>query len=324
LQLLEFIASFIGIIILGYLLAEGSDFIGKLIGRRFTGRILLSISSELPEFLVVAYSVILNIPDVGLGAILGSNILMMSLGISIFILASTTRFSLKPLKSINLSKFKNDIIIFLVLSILIPVTYLDGFEIYDAIVFLSMYIIYIYLAGKERKLEVLETSVDSNGKRTSSSKLYASILFIIIGTVGLVILSETFTSSLNNIAINLGIPAIVLALILSPLAAEMPEKASLVFLARKGGESVDIMIGTIFGSKILNSSFLITMFVVLHYFLLGGKVSFSYTGMMEAILALVVGIIATVFMLDRKITKIEGFTFLATYIFTIAIQFLFF
>lgn len=323
-QIVEFFVTFFAIIVLGYILAEGSDIIGSFIGRRFTGRILLSISSELPEFLVVAYSVILNIPEVGLGAILGSNILMMSLGISIFILASTTRFSLRPLKYISLERFKNDIIIFVILSILIPLVYLDGFGIFDAIVFMVIYTVYIYLTNKERKVEVIETNFKLNGKVKERRKLYLSIIYVIIGTLGLVFVSEAFTSSLNNIALGLGIPAIVFALIISPLAAEMPEKASLIFLARKGGESVDTMIGTIFGSKILNSSLLITMFIFLHYILFGDKILFSYTGIFEALLALGVAVIATVFMLDRKVTKIEGIIFLITYIVAIGIQFLIF
>ena len=318
---LIFFTSFISIVVLGYLLAEGSDNIGIFIGRRFSGRIILSITSELPEFLIVVYSVILNIPDIGLGAIFGSNILMMSLGLAVFILASTTRFSLKPIQAINLNKFKNDIIVFLLLSIIIPITYIDGYGIFDAIIFLLAYSLYLYLTAKERKIEVFE--MDSKSKRKINKKiLYLSSLFVAIGTIGLIFVSETFTSSLNSIAISIGIPAIVLTLVVSPLAAEMPEKVSLIFLARKGGESIDTMIGTIFGSKILNSSLLITMFIVLHSLIFGSKISFDYIGFLEALLSMLVAIIATILMIDRKVTKIEGIILLLVYVFVIIFQFI--
>ena len=67
-------------------------------GAKFVGRTILSISTTLPEIAIVAYAAVAGNYGIALGAGLGSNLLMMTLGLSVMLIIATTRLSKAPIK----------------------------------------------------------------------------------------------------------------------------------------------------------------------------------------------------------------------------------
>ena len=61
-----------------------------------------------------------------------------------------------------------------------------------------------------------------------------AILIFVAGTAGILIGAEPFVHSLQGISMDIGVSTVILAVIISPIAGEMPEKISLMILARKG------------------------------------------------------------------------------------------
>jgi len=136
-----------------WLLSYGAEHLATRFGARFVGRTLLSVATTLPEIAIVVYAASSGSYGVALGAGLGSNILMMTLGLAIMFLIATTRLSKKPIKKINVSSFKLDKIFLLVTAVISAVLFIDGYQFIDGIVFGGLFLGYVFVAFYEMKKE---------------------------------------------------------------------------------------------------------------------------------------------------------------------------
>jgi cation:H+ antiporter len=308
------------IVISSYMLAEGADRLGVRIGRRFIGRTVLGVVTTFPEFVIVYFAALKGFYDVGIGAVFGSNILMISLGLAVAVLIATTRLSLRPTKEINTNVFKLDFYFMLLTAVFSVILFIDGYDIIDGIIFALFYFAYVYLAFKESKIEREETLKQELISRTT---LIISTLLVIFGGLGIMVGGGPFIDSVKNFSAEAGIPAVILALLIAPIAGEMPEKLSLYILARKGGKSLEITIGNIFGSKILNNTLLITTFIVA-VIIDTGKItsipSHEITFILVAWTAILT-IVAMITFADDKLSRKDGLLLLALYIITIVLQY---
>src|ERR687891_1741919 len=88
-----------------------------------------------------------------IGAGLGSNLLMMTLGLSLMLIIATTRISRSPLKGINVSTFRLDKIFLLVTAIVSALLFVDGYNVLDGFIFTGFFVVYIILALFEMRSE---------------------------------------------------------------------------------------------------------------------------------------------------------------------------
>jgi cation:H+ antiporter len=212
-------------------------------GAKFVGRVLLSIATTLPEIAIVIYAAASGAYGIAIGSGLGSNIMMMTLGLAIMLIISTTRLSKAPLKMIDVSTFKNDKIFLLASAVISLILFLDGYDYVDGIIFVGIFIAYIFIALYEMKLEMKENVFKDNAKeivnknnlaKKNNKKMAIAVGVFLAGALGILIGAEPFIHSMQGFSVEVGISAIVLAVILSPIAGEMPEKISMMILARKG------------------------------------------------------------------------------------------
>ena len=80
-----------------FLLSYGAEHLSMRYGAKFVGRTLLSVATTLPEIAIVIYASAGGFYGTAIGAGLGSNLLMMTLGLAIMLLIATTRLSKAPL-----------------------------------------------------------------------------------------------------------------------------------------------------------------------------------------------------------------------------------
>ena len=92
---------------------------------------------------------------------------------------------------------------------------------------------------------------------TNKNDMTKAILAFAAGTLGILVAAGPFIDSLQTFSEDIGVSTIVLAVIISPIAGEMPEKISMMILARKGAAGTAIAIANVLGSKILNNSLLL-------------------------------------------------------------------
>lgn len=270
-----------------WLLSYGAEHLSFKYGAKFVGRTLLSVATTLPEIAIVVYAAMRGSYGVAIGSGLGSNLLMMTLGLSVMLLIATTRLSKFPLKSIDISAFKMDKIFLIITAIVSAIVFIDGYNFVDGIIFTGMFAVYIGIAFFEMirsksQNNLMKTgstepkSVDISSKEPgtnisndtafqpvaiSGNKMVKAIVAFLLGTVGIVIGAEPFIEALEGFSVDIQISAVVLAVIISPIAGEMPEKISLMLLARKGAHGASIAIANVLGSKILNNTLLLAVAV---------------------------------------------------------------
>src|SRR5215210_8284552 len=123
------------LIISSWILSYGAEHLSMRYGAKFVGRTLLSVATTLPEIAIVIYAAADGLYGIAIGAGLGSNILMMTLGLAIMLLIATTRVSKAPLKRIDVSTFKIDKVFLLVSALISAILLLDGYNYIDGIIF---------------------------------------------------------------------------------------------------------------------------------------------------------------------------------------------
>lgn len=316
-----------------WLLSYGAEHLSERYGAKFVGRVLLSIATTLPEIAIVIYAAASGAYGIAIGSGLGSNIMMMTLGLAIMLIISTTRLSKAPLKMIDVSTFKNDKIFLLATAVISLILFLDGYDYVDGIIFVGIFIAYIFIALYEMKLEMKENVFKDNAKeignknnlgKRNNKKMVIAVGVFLAGALGILIGAEPFIHSMQGFSVEVGISAIVLAVILSPIAGEMPEKISMMILARKGAAGASIAIANVLGSKILNNSLLLAVAVFAAMVNFGFYETIEITEILfyQIILATLVTIIAVIPMFRRKIGLQFGFMLLILYMVSILIQFI--
>ena len=136
-----------------FVLSYGAEHLSKKYGAKFVGRPLLSVATTLPEIAIVIYAAADGLYGTAIGAGLGSNLLMMTLGLSIMLLIATTRLSKAPLKGVDVSTFKLDKIFLLATAVISAVLFIDGYNAIDGFIFAGMFVAYLVMALVEMKAE---------------------------------------------------------------------------------------------------------------------------------------------------------------------------
>src|SRR5687768_339498 len=332
-----------------WILSYGAEHLSEKFGAKFVGRVLLSIATTLPEIAIVIYAAAQGSFGIAIGSGLGSNLLMMTLGLAIMLIIATTRLSKAPLKQIDVSTFKNDMIFLILAAIISFVLFLDGFNYIDALIFMGLFAGYIILSLYEMKIEnrekisnknigensnnnnnnnnkelIVEQDI-SNDTNDDKKKFLKAIGTFFLGAIGILFGAEPFIHSLEGLSVEIGISAVVLAVIISPIAGEMPEKISMMILARKGAAGASIAIANVLGSKILNNTLLLAVAVFAAMYSFGFDKVIEMTEILyyQIILVTIVTIVAVLPMFRKKIGLRFGFVLLFMYIICIFIQFLF-
>ncbi len=321
-----------------YLLSYGAEHLSKRYGAKFVGRTLLSIATTLPEIAIVVYAAAGGFYGTAIGAGLGSNLLMMTLGLAIMLLIATTRLSKAPLKGVDVATFKLDKIFLLATAVLSAVLFLDGYNYIDGFIFAGLFGAYIVMALLEmraenkaaRKVEhkvgdhqVVEVYKNAPTKGPSKEMVKAMLVFA-AGTAGIFLGAEPFIASLSGFSMDVGVSIIILAVIISPIAGEMPEKISMMLLARKGAAGASIAVANVLGSKILNNTLLLAVAVFGAMYHGGFNATIAPNPILEyqMILVTAVTIIALVPMFRKEIGLKVGVMLAAMYVISLIIQFL--
>ena len=309
-----------------WLLSYGAEHLAERWGARFVGRTLLSVATTLPEIAIVAYAAADGSYDAALGSALGSNLLMMTLGLAIMLIIATTRLSRAPQKFIDVKQFKLDKILLMITAILGAVLFIDGYDFLDGIIFTALFVVYLYFAFREIKHEkatALESEVHEEKVRQSKKHFTKAMIIFIAGTVGIFIGAEPFVESLKDLSIESGISVVVLAVIIAPIAGEMPEKISMILLARKGAAGAAIAVANVLGSKILNNTLLLSVavFGAMAYRGFGEKIQNTPLLEYQMILVTVITLIALIPMFRNKLNLKSGIMLLILYGIGIGLQF---
>jgi cation:H+ antiporter len=223
------------------------------------------VATTLPEIAIVIYAAAGGFYGTAIGAGLGSNLLMMTLGLAIMLLIATTRLSNAPLKGVDVATFKLDKIFLIATAVISAVLFIDGYNYIDGIIFTAMFAAYLVMALVEMKTEnkkskehepeivgghhkVIKVTNGISPARFDRGMTKAMLVFA-AGTAGIFFGAGPFIASLEGFSLEVGVSLIVLAVIISPIAGEMPEKISMMLLARKGAAGARLRSQMCWGRK---------------------------------------------------------------------------
>ena len=138
--------------------------------------------------------------------------------------------------------------------------------------------------------------------------LLKSIIFTVLGIVGIIVGSSLVVDSASALATIMGVSERMISLTIVAFGTSLPEVVTSIIATKKG--EYDIAIGNVVGSNIFNIGVVIGLPIAIF----GGisKISFSYIDLIVMILS---AIILFIFSFnDRKISKKEGIIFLIIFV----------
>lgn len=308
------------------LLAKGSEVLEHKFGAGFTGSVVLGFITMLPEliFVLVAVNEVSKFTnpvkqeellDIALGSAVGGNILLFTLGYGMVILFSYYKHK----EIIKLpATLKDDLIFLLVASVYLLLTSLKGyFNMFDGIILFMLYVIFVAWQYIETK-KIVDIHEGTSDEGISRKQWNKSILFLVIGGVVLLLVAEPFVHVIIGISDKTGVPAIILAIVISPMASELPEKIFAFVLTSRSLAGAKIAVANFIGSKVQASTLLFGSMIIYKIILTGSnfEVGNNFIQIMLAVLTTIVGVWITY---DLKLKLKEGWFVLVLYFITIAI-----
>ena len=235
------------------------------LGEGAVGSILAAVGTAMPETLiaiVALLSVSEGSEDVAIGAIVGAPFLLGTLAMGLVGLFAYL-YRDKREQGVELRAHKptleRDLLFFLVLFSLGGLLAWgppDAVRIGVGIVFILAYFFYVALTlregGEVQSEESLNPLIfERRAERREDPALALCVIQLVVGLGAMVGGAHLFVEELLHIAEDIGVEALVLALILAPLATELPEKVNSFFWVREGKDA--LALGNITGAMVFQS-----------------------------------------------------------------------
>jgi cation:H+ antiporter len=234
------------------------------------GSVLAAVGTALPETLVPVIAIAsgyfglstMNLEtghDIGVGAILGAPFLLGTLAMWVTAAALFYFASLKKRDTqlkIDLNLFRRDYHYFFPAYLTVfGAAFIPSLLVKQALAFglLAFYGFYVYRTLKREHVpdEEFELPALTFAPRTKEPKTLIILAQVVASLVMLLVLVHFFVGEINDVATTLGIPALVLSLIVTPIATELPEKFNSVVWIR--GKKDNLALGNITGAMVFQS-----------------------------------------------------------------------
>ncbi len=285
----------LGIILIGAeLFVNGIEWLGKKLNlsEGAVGSVLAAVGAALPETLIPIIAIVFgntaHSHEIGIGAILGAPLMLSTLamfvtGMAVIIFNGRRSHGTKVVA--DYSSMSRDLGFFIivyfvaVLAGLIPES---GriLQIIIAFIMIGAYFWYVFaMFTQERDLESDHSLPPCYFARQKPSPTLGTVILQVLAALVLIIAgAKIFVGSVTEIAEMYAIPAFVLALIITPIATELPEKFnSVIWISR---EKDTLALGNITGAMVFQSSLIPALGIFLTDWQLTGS------AMLVAILAI--------------------------------------
>jgi cation:H+ antiporter len=257
------------------------------LGEGAVGSLLAAVGTAMPETLiaiVALLSVNAGSEDVAIGAIVGAPFLLATLAmglVGLFAYLYRDKREQGVQLKVHRPTLERDLTFFLVLFALAGLLSWGPpapMRIVVGIGFLVAYVFYIRLTlrggGEVQGEETLNPLIfERRGERRQDPALGLCVLQLLVGLGAMVGGAHLFVEELLKIADSIGVEALVLALILAPLATELPEKVNSFFWVREGKDA--LALGNISGAMVFQSTIPVGIGLLFTDWELGGNAALS-------------------------------------------------
>jgi cation:H+ antiporter len=272
------------------------------LGEGAVGSVLAAVGTALPETLVPIMALVFlggdAGPKIGVGAILGAPFMLSSLamcvtGTAVVIFSLTGRRTLKV--SVNETVMRRDLAHFLrayALAMIAGLVHITTLHWLLAGVLIVVYGWYVYVTMREEG----DLEGDSKplyfhrGHGPDLPHAWRIVLQMIVALGGIVAGAEFFVEQVRNVSVALGASPLMVALLIAPVATELPEKFNSVIWIRQRKDT--LALGNITGAMVFQSTFPVSVG------LLFTQWDLPFTALLSGILALMSG---TVFYVTLRV-----------------------
>lgn len=233
------------------------------------GSIFAAVGTAMPETLIPIVAVVIlggtsHGDQVGIGAILGAPFMLATLamfvtGLAIVIFSRSNGRS--TTLAVNSSVLGRDIRFFLIaylIAVAMAFVQLYGLRIAVALGLLTLYVYYVYRHAVDEGPE--HGSGEDDGEdlhplrfqpRSKTPALVMVLLQLLISLAIMVGGAYLFVEQVTAVALAVGVPALILSLLIAPIATELPEKLNSVLWVRRGKDT--LALGNITGAMVFQS-----------------------------------------------------------------------
>jgi cation:H+ antiporter len=235
------------------------------VGVGAVGSVLAAVGTAMPETLIAIVALVgaeEGSEDVAVGAIVGAPFLLATLAMGLVgLFAYLYRDKRDQGVQLNVHRptLERDLLFFLVLFAIAGLLAWGpppAVRITVGVLFLLAYLLYIRLTlkggGDVQSEESLNPLIfERRSERREDPALANCVLQLLVGLGAMVGGAHLFVEELLNLAKSIGAEPLVLALILAPLATELPEKVNSFFWVREGKDA--LALGNITGAMVFQS-----------------------------------------------------------------------
>jgi cation:H+ antiporter len=236
------------------------------LGEGAVGSVLAAVGTATPETLIAIVALLdatEGSEDVAIGAIVGAPFLLATLamglvGLFAYLYRERREQGLKLVA--HGPTLERDLLFFLAFFAaagLLAWGPPEAVRIPLGVAFLVSYVFYVrstlHAGGEVQGEETLDPLLfDRRVERRSDPALGLCVLQLLVGLGAMVGGAHLFVEQLLSIADDLGVDALVLALVLAPLATELPEKVNSFFWVREGKDA--LALGNVSGAMVFQST----------------------------------------------------------------------
>ncbi len=266
-ELILLIASFAVILAGALLFTNAVEWIGHRLsmGEGAVGSLLAAVGTAMPETLIAIVALIgaTKSEDVAIGAIVGAPFLLGTLAmglVGLFAYLYRRRRSAGIELRAHVPTLDRDLLFFLVFfaaGLALGFGAPTEVRVPAGIAFFAAYVIYVWRTlirgGEIQAEETLNPLIlERRTGREEDPGVSIAVLQFLVGLGAMVGGAHLFVEELLHVAEDIGVEAIVLSLILAPLATELPEKVNSFFWVREGKDS--LALGNITGAMVFQST----------------------------------------------------------------------
>ena len=267
------------------------------------GLTIVAFGTSAPELAVSIKSIFSGNGDIVLGNVIGSNILniLLIIGLSAIFHTLTVKNNTVK-KELPITMLITTLFAVLLSDQVFDKTLTNSFTRNDGIIILLFFSIFVYYL-----ISISRKKIDTT-QEEKVLPLSKSIIYTVIGLIGIILGSNFVVDSASFIAKAMGVTERLVSLTVIALGTSLPELVTSVTATRKG--EYDIAIGNVVGSNIFN----IGMVIGIPTTLFGGVgvVNFSYIDLFVMITASV--LLFAFSYNDYKISRWEGITLLILFV----------
>ena len=301
------------LLILGLLLLiSGGEFLVKSavsIAKKFNispfivGITIVSFGTSAPELMVSLQATFDGATGLAIGNVIGSNIANIGLVLGLTVLV-------KPI-IIEKSKYVFSIWFMLISALLFSILLYDGdISFTDGLLLVLGLLVFLLFSFKYDKSQDVEDDLVEKG-------VFTTILFFVLGSVGLYFGSDIFVNNAICIAKNMGVSEFVIGITIVAFGTSLPELVTSIVAAVRNQNSISI--GNLIGSNIFNIFAVIGITSLIHPL---QQNSASITGEISLFIMILFSIIMGLYLIGKKISRLKGLILLAGYLIYIIFNFI--